>query len=160
MIRELIDAYGLKPHPEGGFFAETYRCAESMTTRDGERRSVSTGILFLLREGDKSLLHRIKSDELWHFHIGGPLRLTSISPKGKMEDVVIGPDLARGQRLQHAVPAGHWFGAEPLPGSGFSFVGCTVAPGFDFADFELASRSALLARFPAALDVVTRLTKR
>ncbi len=158
MSKELVSAYGLEPHPEGGFFKETYRSAETMTTRGGVSRPVSTGILFLLPEGQKSRLHRIKSDELWHFHLGGALRLTQISPEGKVESFVLGPDIKKGHLLQHAVPARYWFGAEPEPGSGFCFVGCTVAPGFDFADFDLGSRTTLLARFPDARETILKLT--
>lgn len=158
MNRELIAAYGLAPHPEGGFFKETYRSSEKMTTRGGAARPISTGILYLLPEGQKSRLHRIKSDELWHYHLGGALRLTQISPEGKVGEFLIGPDVKKGHVLQHAVPARHWFGAEPEPGAGFCLVGCTVAPGFDFDDFDLGSRATLLARFPDARDAVTRLT--
>ncbi len=156
--KELVEVYGLEPHPEGGFFRETYRSAEKMTTRGGVERPISTGILFLLPEGEKSRLHRIKSDEVWHFHLGGALRLTHISPEGKIENFLLGPDIKKGQTLQHVVPARYWFGAEPEPGSGFCLVGCTVAPGFDFADFDLGSRATLLTRFPNAKDAVTRLT--
>lgn len=158
MSKELVSAYGLAPHPEGGFFKETYRSAEKMTTRGGVSRPISTGILFLLPEGQKSRLHRIKSDELWHFHLGGALRLTQISPEGKVSDFILGPDIKKGHLLQHAVPARYWFGAEPEPGSGFCFVGCTVAPGFDFADFDLGSRATLLARFPDAREAILKLT--
>jgi predicted cupin superfamily sugar epimerase len=157
-VERLIEAYALAPHPEGGYFKETYRSAETMTTRGGVSRPISTGILFLLPEGEKSRLHRIKSDELWHFHLGGALRLTQISPEGKVEDFALGPDVAQGHRLQHVVPARHWFGAEPLAGSNFCLVGCTVAPGFDFADFDLGAQATLLARFPNARETVLRLT--
>ncbi len=158
MSKALVEAYGLAPHPEGGFFKETYRSAEKMTTRGGASRPVSTGILFLLPEGQKSRLHRIKSDELWHFHLGGALRLTQISPEGKVSEFILGPDVAKGHLLQHVVPARYWFGAEPEAGSPFCLVGCTVAPGFDFADFDLGARATLLARFPDARDTVLRLT--
>jgi len=158
LSEDLVSAYGLAPHPEGGFYRETYRSAEKMTTRGGASRPVSTGILFLLPEGQRSRLHRIKSDELWHFHLGGALRLTQISPEGKVEEFIIGPDVKRGHLLQHAVPARHWFGARPEPGSGFCLVGCTVAPGFDFDDFDLASRAAMLARYPDARETIIKLT--
>jgi len=158
LSKALVEAYGLEPHPEGGFFRETYRSAETMTTRGGVTRPISTGILFLLPAGEKSRLHRIKSDELWHYHLGGALRLTQISPEGKIEDFILGPDASKGQLLQHAVPARYWFGAEPEPGSAFCLVGCTVAPGFDFADFDLGSQATLLSRFPNARETVLRLT--
>jgi hypothetical protein len=154
---ELVEMLGLSPHPEGGFFRETYRAAESFTPSGiGAPRAVSTAILYLLREGEKSRLHRIKSDELWHYHLGGGLRLTELRPGGKIQETIIGPGLAAGQKLQHAVPAGAWFGAEPL--AGFALVGCTVAPGFDFADFELGKRGALIDEYPLASEAIVRLT--
>lgn len=154
---ELVVALGLAPHPEGGFFRETYRSAESFAPAGiGAPRAVSTAILYLLRAGEKSRLHRIKSDELWHHHLGGGLRLTQLLPGGKIEETLIGPGLAAGQRLQHAVPAGAWFGAEPL--GEFALVGCTVAPGFDFADFELGKRNDLVQEFPLAREAIVRLT--
>lgn len=151
---ELIEAYGLEPHPEGGYFKETYRSEQKISALQGER-SCSTAIYFLLPRGAKSRLHRIKSDEIWHFHLGGPLTLMQICPSGRSRSVVMGPDVRKGQLLQHVVPAGYWFGA--YPEGDYSFVGCTVAPGFDFADFQLGEREDLLSRFPAAGDVVERL---
>jgi predicted cupin superfamily sugar epimerase len=154
---ELAASLGLAPHPEGGFFRETYRALETFTPAAiGEPRAVSTAILYLLRQGEKSRLHRIKSDELWHHHLGGGLRLTQLLPGGKVEETLIGPDLEAGHKLQHAVPAGAWFGAEPV--ADFALVGCTVAPGFDFADFELGKRNALVEEFPLAREAIVRLT--
>ena len=138
---ELAKSLGLAPHPEGGLFKETYRSA------------VSTAILYLLSEGDKSNLHRIKSDELWHWHRGGTLELTKISPEGKAETVLIGPD-----NPQHAVPAGWWFGSRPSKGAGFVLCGCTVAPPFEFKDFELGKRSDLIGRFPMHREIIVALT--
>lgn len=156
---ELVRSLDLAPHPEGGWFRETYRSAETFVPAGiGAPRAVSTAILFLLAEGQKSMLHRIKSDELWHHHAGGALALTQIRAGGIVDEVVIGPDFASGHKLQHAVPAGAWFGAEPLKGSGFALVGCTVAPGFDFADFELGKRLALIDEFPLAREAIVRLT--
>ena len=152
-VRGIIEQFGLAPHPEGGYFKESYRCAE----RIGDR-NVSTAIYFLLPAGTRSRLHRIKSDELWHFYLGGPMRLVQLSSDGRLEEIVMGQDVAAGQKLQHAVPAGCWFGAYPEPGSAFSFVGCTVAPGFDSADFELAKRQDLLTRFPQARSTIELLT--
>ena len=154
---ELVDALGLAPHPEGGFFRETYRAAETFVPAAiGAPRAVSTAILYLLRAGEKSRLHRIKSDELWHHHLGGGLRLTQLLPGGDIAETLIGPDVAAGHKLQHAVPAGAWFGAEPL--GDFALAGCTVAPGFDFADFELGMRNALVEEFPLAREAIVRLT--
>ena len=117
-------------------------------------RPVSTAILFLLRAGQYSRLHRIRQDELWHFHLGGPLRLVWIDKVGRAREVILGPDIFNGQALQFAVPGGQWFGATPAPGSGFSLVGCTVAPGFDFTDLQMARRHELERRFPLALDCI------
>jgi predicted cupin superfamily sugar epimerase len=154
---ELVASLALAPHPEGGFFRETYRAHETFTPDSiAAPRSVSTAILYLLGEADKSRFHRIKSDELWHYHLGGALRLTQLLAGGNISETIIGPDLAAGQKLQHAVPAGAWFGAEPL--AGYCLVGCTVAPGFDFADFELGKRNALVKEYPLAREAIVRLT--
>jgi hypothetical protein len=155
---ELVRTYALKAHPEGGSFAETYRAAGRTPTPSGDR-PFSTAICFLLRRGEVSRLHRIKSDETWHFYSGGPLTVAEIAPDGRTRETTLGRDLAAGQTFQHVVPAGRWFGAFPAPGAEFSFVGCTVAPGFDFADFELARRGELLALFPGAAGLITRLTE-
>lgn len=154
----LIALYGLRPHPEGGCYRETYRAAGTSAAPFG-RRSYSTAVCFLLRRGEVSLLHRLKADEVWHFYDGGPLTVAEIAPDGAVRETAMGRDAAAGQEFQHVVPAGSWFGAFPSEGTVFSFVGCTVAPGFEFADFELADRAALLREFPAAKDLITRLTK-
>lgn len=162
-VDELVKLYGLQPHPEGGYFKETYRSAESipstMLPKHGGNRNLSTGIFFLLPEGSVSRLHRIKSDEMWHFYLGGPLTLVQISPTGKIERIVLGQDVKALQNVQHVVPAGDWFGAYPNEGSRFSFVGCTVAPGFDFEDFEMGKKDALLKKYPHAKDIIERLAE-
>jgi uncharacterized protein len=156
---ELVASLELAPHPEGGFFRQTYVAQERFTPAGiGAPRPVSTAILYLLKEGEKSRLHRIKSDELWHFHLGGGLLITELQPGGKLRETVLGADIAAGQKLQHVVPAGAWFGAEPLAGAGFCLIGATVAPGFDFADFELGKRNALVEEFPLARETIVRLT--
>ena len=156
---DIVRLHGLGPHPEGGFFRETYRSRQTAAFPGFPgTRSLSTAILFLLPAGAKSHLHRIRSDEAWHFHLGGPRRLVELAPDGGVRDTTLGADPAAGHRLQHVVPAGTWFGAEPLPGSPYSLVGCTVAPGFDFADFELGRRADLAARFPDARTLVEGFT--
>ncbi len=149
----LIKTFDLKEHPEGGYFRESYRSAESipkqaLPSRYKGDRSFSTSIYFLLPSGTVSRLHRIASDEVWHFYLGGPLELLQISPEGKMEKVLLGHKVASGQKIQHVVRAGYWFGARPAEGSAYSFLGCTVAPGFDYEDFELADLENLTSRFP------------
>lgn len=157
--RNIIEKLALAPHPEGGYYRRTYQCGQVLTPRGmpcgfEQPRPVSTAILFLLRAGQYSRLHRIRQDELWHFHLGGPLRLVWIDKVGRAREVILGPDIFNGQTLQFAVPGGQWFGATPAPGSGFSLVGCTVAPGFDFTDLHLARRHELERRFPLALDCI------
>ena len=156
-IDELVKMYDLQPHPEGGYFKETYRAAQTTDTSNGARNH-STAIYFLIPEGKKSHLHRIKSDELWHFYLGDPMTLIQISPEGSVEEITLGSDVKKGQKVQHTVPAGCWFGAYPNPGSRYSFVGCTVAPGFDFADFEMGKREELFKQFPHAEKTITLLT--
>jgi predicted cupin superfamily sugar epimerase len=138
----LIQQLGLQPHPEGGHYRETYRAREEVNTDRG-LRPASTAILFLLATGEHSAWHRIRSDELWHHHAGGPLWIHELSGSGKVHSTRLGLDLAAGESPQHVVPAGRWFAAEPATTDGWSLVGCTVAPGFDFADFELATAAIL-----------------
>lgn len=151
-IEELIKLYAMKPHPEGGFYRETYR---SRATANG--RNICTAIYFLLPAGAKSRLHRLGSDELWHFYLGGPITIAQIFPDGREERVALGPDPKAGQVQQHAVPAGCWFGAYPAPGTKYALVGCTVAPGFDFDDFEIGGSAALLKDFPNSAELIKKL---
>jgi Uncharacterized conserved protein len=167
--KELIEIYNLLPHPEGGFYCETYRSegiipAEVMyDARHAIKgnRNFCTAILFLLLQGDKSSLHRIKQDEIWHYYLGAPIRLVMFLPSGEFREIVIGPDPRNGQHLQYAVPAGTWFGAKPNTQCGdadYSFVGCTVAPGFDFEDFELGKRDRLAQLFPQHKPIIEEFT--
>jgi predicted cupin superfamily sugar epimerase len=152
-LENLIKKFDLKAHPEGGYFKEYYRSSETISqqalpVRFKGDRCFSTSIYFLLPYGSISRLHRIAADEIWHFYLGGPLELLQLFPEGKIEKIVLGQDVEAGQMLQHVVPAGCWFGATPVEGSTYSFVGCTVAPGFDFDDFEMADVDALGRQFP------------
>ena len=159
-----IEKYHMQPHPEGGYFVETYRSAEqvphvALPTRFGGSRSFSTAIYFLLENHHFSALHRIQADELWHFYTGDPLEILVLDPaSGALEVIRLGPDPEAGEVFQAVVAAGMWFGSRPAAGSAYSLVGCTVAPGFDFADFELAERTALLAEFPQHEAVIVGLT--
>jgi uncharacterized protein len=154
--QELIHLHGLLRHPEGGHFRETYR-SEALAGALPDARNFSTAIYFLLEAGEKSALHRIKSDELWHFYLGGPLVLAELAPGAPARLTLLGTDFRAGQKLQHTVTAGTWFGAYPAAGTEFSFVGCTVSPGFDYEDFELAERTELLAQFPQAREIIEEL---
>ena len=152
--KDLIEHFDLLPHPEGGYFRETYR---SPGVIPDLQRSYSTGIYFLIPQGQKSHLHRLASDEMWHFYLGGPLTILQISPKGELKRIQLGSNFLRGEFLQYTVPAHHWFGSYTSPGSEFSFVGCTVSPGFDFKDFEMGSQEDLLRIFPQHKDVILKL---
>lgn len=142
---ELIRQLELVPHPEGGYFRETYRAALQVPTPRGPR-AACTAILYLLHSGEHSCWHRIHSDELWHHHGGGPLLVHAVYPDGRAREHRLGLDLTAGQQPQLAVAAGNWFAATPAPGSPWCLVSCTVAPGFDFADFELARPEHLQTR--------------
>jgi predicted cupin superfamily sugar epimerase len=133
--------------------------AQGLPERFGGARSFSTAIYFLLERGEYSAFHRIRSDEVWHFYDGFPLRLHVLDSDGRLESPLLGRDPGCGQCLQAVVPAGAWFAAEVEGGGAFSLVGCTVAPGFDFTDFALASASELEAVFPGQRDRIARLTR-
>jgi predicted cupin superfamily sugar epimerase len=154
---ELISKLALERHPEGGWYRQTYRAGDEVETTRGVRAS-STAIYYLLEAGEFSALHRIASDEVWHFYMGSPLRVEAIAPDGRVEEFVLGNDLAAGEVLQAWVPAGQWFGSSLVRG-GWALVGCTVAPGFEFGDFEIGKRDDLLAMFPGCAELVRRLTR-
>lgn len=163
-IQTLIQQYGLHPHPEGGYYKETYRSAENipqtaLPDRFPGPRSFCTAIYFLLETGHFSAFHRIKSDECWHFYAGQTLWIHIIHPNGKWETVHLGNSSENGETFQYVVPAHCWFASEPAHGSAFSFVGCTVAPGFDFADFELAKGHELANEFPQHGEEILRLCR-
>lgn len=150
----------LQPHPEGGFFRETYRSAETFVPKGFEgQRNYCTAIYFLITKGNFSALHRIKSDETWHFYGGDPLEVIEISPEGQLIRTNIGNNPLKGETPQYTVPAGHWFGSRVLGDGDYSLVGCTVAPGFDFADFEMAERDSLLSTFPNHQEYILALTR-
>jgi predicted cupin superfamily sugar epimerase len=159
-----IDRLGLAPHPEGGWFKETYRSAETLAAaglpeRFGGDRAFCTAIYFLLESGQFSAFHRIKSDELWFFHAGSAMAIHCLTADGQHRVIAIGPDHGQNAGFHAVVPAGSWFGAQPLEPDSFSLVSCTVAPGFDFSDFEMAERAALLALFPQQREIIVQLTR-
>jgi hypothetical protein len=159
-VDALVRCLGLAPHPEGGFYRETFRAplvVEGLP--HGAPRAASTAIYFLLPAGAFSAFHRVRSDEVWHHYDGDPVALHVLAESGVCSVVRLGRDLASGEAPQAVVPAGAWQAAEPVGGR-YALCGCTVAPGFDFADFELAERAALAARFPEHAALVARLTRR
>lgn len=186
-VEEVVEKLQLLPHPEGGFFKETFRDetvhlqleqlpkTEPFGFKVG--RPISTAIYFLVPSTCVSRLHRIPSQEVWHFYAGDPLTVLEISDSsGAVKTTVLGSDLLAGETPQHVVPAGVWFGSFPTrdftdqgqdisssrrdgdESSRYSLVGCTVAPAFEFADFELAKRDELLLKFPHAQAFITALT--
>jgi len=159
-----IDALQLQPHPEGGWFRETYRAGEKIArahlpARFTGDRSFSTGIYFLLQGQDFSALHRIQQDEVWHHYDGGALVIAALDPAGQLSTLRLGKNVRAGERPQAVVPAGHLFGAYPADPSSFALVGCTVAPGFDFADFEMPPRAEILQAYPQHRELIERLTR-
>jgi uncharacterized protein len=164
IVRKLIDHFGLQAHPEGGWYNQTYKSdelipASGLPKRFGYVRAMSTAIYFLLEKGNFSAFHRIKSDECWHFYYGDPLVIYMIDEEGKLESVTLGIDFEKGQLFQFVVPANTWFASRPDAESEYCFVGCTVSPGFDFTDFELASREELTRSYPQHRDLINELTR-
>jgi predicted cupin superfamily sugar epimerase len=154
VIDGLLCALGMTPHPEGGFYSQTYISdgvisSASLGGKFEGDRHYSTAIYYLLREGEKSRFHRLLQDEVWHFYRGDPLRFVMILPGGEFSDVLLSSDFEGGGAPQRVVRAGTWFGAVSLGGArGYSLAGCTVAPGFDYRDFELASADEMRKLFP------------
>jgi predicted cupin superfamily sugar epimerase len=161
---EWIEGLKLARHPEGGWYRQVYRCEEvlppeSLPARFGGPRAFSTAIYFLLRGEDFSALHRIKSDEGWHFYDGSPLTVHVIDPAGGYTAVRLGRSLAEGKLPLAVVKAGCLFGATVDDPGSYALVGCTVAPGFDFADFEMPGREELCRLYPQHRAIVERLTR-
>lgn len=162
-IKEIIKNLALKPHPEGGYFKETYRSKgeikeDSLHADYKGKRNYSTCIYFLLTSDTFSAFHKIKQDEIWHFYDGSPIQLHTISETGKHTENTIGTDLNKGETPQLIVPGNHWFAAKVINKNDYALVGCTVSPGFDFTDFELPSRKELLSKFPQHKELITELT--
>lgn len=160
----LVTYFEMLPHPEGGYYKETYRSNELLAHNALPERFVgdrvfSTAIYFLLEKGNFSGFHKIQSDECWHFYAGQTLFVYVLHNNGSLETIKLGSNLLSGDVFQAVVPAGCWFASEPAPSSEFSFVGCTVAPGFDFADFELAKAEELVKVFPQHETLIQRLCR-
>lgn len=160
--QQLIKQLELIPHPEGGYFKETYRSKDVIINLpkqfEGER-NYSTSIYFLLESKDFSAFHKINQDELWYFHEGSPIKIHKISPEGEYSFVILGSDVLNNQQFQHVVPADYWFAATVENTNSYSFVGCNVAPGFDFKDFVLATKQELISLFPNHTSIINQLTQ-
>jgi len=157
----IIKQLGLEPHPERGFYRQTYRASLDVpSSTHGAARAASTAIYFLVTASEPdTYLHRLKSDEIFHLYDGGPLEILRLFPDGAWDVARLGMDLAAGERPQVVIPAGTWFGTALVVGASHCLVGCTVAPGFDFADFELAAGPDLAARYPEAAARIQRMTR-
>lgn len=155
---------GLLAHPEGGYYRETYRsqeilAADHLPARFNTDHHFSTAIYYLLQAPDFSAFHRIKQDELWHFYHGSGLTIHVITADGDYRTLKLGSDPRKGQAFQQVVKAGDWFAANVDDATGFALVGCTVAPGFEFADFELANQASLIKAFPKHQTLIQKLTR-
>jgi hypothetical protein len=163
-VETLVKELDLLPHPEGGFYKETYRSegiiSNSCLSPDFKGdRNMATGIYFLIEKGNFSALHKIKSDETWHFYYGDALEVIEINEEGNLTITKIGSNLSNGETFQYTVKANTWFGSRVSGNGNFSLVGCTVYPGFDFNDFELANRKDLIHLFPLHKNIITELTR-
>ncbi|MFO8100287.1 MAG: cupin domain-containing protein [Salinibacter sp.] len=158
-----IERLDLTPHPEGGYYRETHRSdlvlpSAALPSRFDGPRAAAALIYFLLPGSEVSALHRIQQDEIWHFYDGASLTLHQLLPDGTYTAETLGRDAGAGPRFQTVVPAGAWFGATVDDPDGYALVGCTTAPAFDFADFELAEAAALRTAYPQHEALIERLT--
>lgn len=164
-LARVVELLGLEPHPEGGFFRETHRSADAIpggaldARYGGAARSASTAIHYLVTPESFSAMHRVASEEVFHFYLGDPVEMFRILPDGRGETVRIGPDLERGERPQVVVPAGAWQGTRLVEGGSYALLGATVAPGFEYADFEMGRRDELIAMYPEHAERIRFLTR-
>ncbi|HUL82914.1 MAG TPA: cupin domain-containing protein [Gammaproteobacteria bacterium] len=165
IVHKLVERLALTPHPEGGYYREVFRSQIALEhighdRAGGARRCAGTLIYFLLAERDFSAFHRVRgADEIWHLYAGGPLELHTIDGSRRHELRVLATDLTRGEPAA-VVPADCLQAARLAPGASFAFCGCTVAPGFEFADFEMPPADELAAAFPAHERIIRELTRR
>jgi len=163
--QDLIAALDLKPLPvEGGYFRETYRSGDdlpvvALPARYGKSKALSSAIYYLLSADTFSALHRLPTDEIFHFYLGDPVLMLQLSPDGEGRFFTLGQEVLRGQSPQVVVQAGTWQGSYLVPGGTFALLGTTMAPAFDFVDYETADRATLLAEFPGFADEIRRLTR-
>jgi predicted cupin superfamily sugar epimerase len=155
-IKELLH---LKPHPvEGGSFRRTYTAGGTVELPRGIR-PMGTAIYYLLEPGTFSEMHMLDSDEIFHFYLGDPVEMLQLHPDGNSETYILGQNLAAGQHVQLVVPAGVWQGTKLVDNGKVALLGCTVTPGFDFADYHSGSYAELAAQWPAEADRIRALTR-
>jgi len=159
---EVKKTLGLTPHPrEGGWYVRTYEAAEFVAVNeryDGPRRT-GTAIYYLLEPGTFSEMHVLESDEIFHHYMGGAVEMLQLCPDGTSKRVVIGKDLSAGERPQVVVPRGVWQGSRLVQEEGWALLGCTVSPGFEFADYKTAPCEELCAKWPAEREMIAKLTR-
>ncbi len=164
-VEEIRRHLNLQPHPaEGGYFFETYRAdhllaPDSLPAGYPGPRSVSTAIYYLLTPDGFSAMHRLRGDEIFHFYLGDPVELLQINANGVGDVVVLGQDIISGMKLQHAVPGGAWQGSRLRSGGKYALLGTTVAPGFDYQDFEIGEREELVVESPQFAEMIKALTR-
>ena len=163
-VSDLIQKFNLLPHPEGGYFKETYRSVEQipiigLPERFKGDRPFSTAIYFLLEKENFSAFHKIQAYECWHFYAGSILNIYVILQNGDLEIIRLGSNIHHGETFQYIVPANCWFASALAENVDYSFVGCTVAPGFDFADFELANAEDLIKIYPQHQSIIESLCR-
>jgi uncharacterized protein len=162
---EIIEYFGMRPlAEEGGFYVETYRAKEKITKaglaeRYSGDRDHSTAILYLLTVETFSAMHRVKSDEVFHFYLGDAVSTLQLHPDGTSEVITLGQDILNGERVQVIVPNGSWHGCRLKEGGKFALMGCTVAPGFEFEDYENGKREELIRQYPRQEEMIRKLTK-
>jgi len=159
-----IEYLNLQPHPEGGWFNEPYRSEEMIKAENLPQgfqgdRNISTAIYYLLESSDFSAFHRIKSDEIWHFYAGDPLTIYMIDAQGNLSESLLGNNSWKNEFPQQVVPKGNWFAAKVKSPGTFTLVGCTVAPGFDFRDFEAGKKEDLQTQFPRHKKIIAQLCR-
>jgi predicted cupin superfamily sugar epimerase len=156
-IQKLIDQLQLLPHIEGGYYKETYRSNEKVINHEGESRDLTTLIYFLLPSGKFSKFHKIASDEIWLYQQGAPVAIHLLLEDGSHKTKILGSDLSNGQQLQVIIPSNTLFGAEVLGDNTYALSACMVAPGFDFADFQLYTAETLMEMFPQHHEIIAHL---
>lgn len=162
---DLIKEFNLKLLPgEGGYYSETHRAdhilsQSSLPTEYNQDRSLSTAIYYMLTPDTKSLLHRLPTDEIYHFYLGDPVLMLQLYTDGSSKEIILGQDITRGQFVQLTVPGGVWQGSRLIEGGSFALMGTTMAPGFDFTDNEIGSREELLKAYPSAKNLILNLTE-
>lgn len=164
-IEKLIKKLNLVPHPnEGGYFVETYRSEENifkknLPARYNGDRALGTAIYYLLTEKTFSEIHKLKSDEIFHFYLGDTVEMINLFPDGKVKKIILGQDLFNGMEFQVIVPKMVWQGARLVDGGSFALLGTTVSPGFDYNDYESGDRAELIKIYPDYEDLIIKLTK-